>query len=432
MTDREKLGLRLKELRANKARKLGRRKIPQREVAAALNISPGSYGSWESGRTKPDIALLSKIADYFEVSVDFLLGHTARGQASPEQTTTKTGLAWSLRRAAQTENEEKGVEIWQRMAEGESSEAVMNTLATPFRPEIERYLLDVIYADMIKIDHLPEDAGLAEQIRQTFGLREVKVVRMGPKMTSLFRYILLGEAARSYFTARVYEGMKVGIAGGYSVSRLVYSLRRGECQNIDVYPLAISPVVEAIAVDTNSLVGALAYRHYGYNVRGYCLQYASPEDLREARDSQKFALTRRILAKAKSVDVAFMGLGTFRRRLVPIYWLGDLLESRGLSLEIMRERGAVGDILYHLIDRDGQPVASEIDNLICSIELENLREMVRWGVPMVVIASGKRKAEIARAAIKGGYANVFVINDELAQAMLNLRESEGSFAIDEA
>jgi len=422
MAERNMFGLRLKELRDNKARKLGRRRIPQREVAAALNISPGSYGSWESGRTKPDIALLPKIAGYFDVSVDFLLGHTGRDKADPRQITTETGLAWSLRRPPQTKNEEKGVEIWQRMAEGESSEAVMSTLETPFRPEIERYLLDVIYADMIKIDHLPEDADLAEQTRQTFGLREVKVVRMGPRTTSLFRYILLGEAARSYFTARVYEGMKVGIAGGYSVGRLVHSLRRGECQSIDVYPLAISPVVEAIAVDTNSLVGALAYRHHGYNVRGYCLQYASPEDLREATDSQKFALTRRILAKAKSVDIAFMGLGTFRRRLVPIYWLGDLLESQGLSLEIMRERGAVGDILYHLIDRDGQPVASEINNLICSIELADLREMVQWGVPVVVIASGKRKAEIARAAIKGGYANVFIINDELARAMLKAEE----------
>jgi DNA-binding transcriptional regulator LsrR (DeoR family) len=40
------------------------------------------------------------------------------------------------------------------------------------------------------------------------------------------------------------------------------------------------------------------------------------------------------------------------------------------------------------------------------------------GVPVVVIASDRHKADIARAAIKGGYANVFIINDELARAML--------------
>ncbi len=419
--DHNEFGVRLKQLRVAKAKKLGRRRIPQREVAAQLNISAGAYGSWESGRTRPDITLLPKIADYFEVSIDFLLGHTANVQTSLESITTQGGLTWSPRRAAQTENEQKGIEAWQRLAEGENFEAIMAALKVSFQPEIERYLLDVIYADMISIDHLPQDTNLAEQIRQTFGLREVVVVPVMTESPPLFRYILLGEAARSYFKTHVYEGMKVGIAGGYSVSRLIYSLRRGECQNIDVYPLAISPVIEAIAVDTNNLVGALTYRHHGHNVRGYSLQYASPLDWKEVKDIEKFAFTRRILAKAKSVDIAFLGLGTFKRRFSP-YWLGDLLESRGLSLEVIRERGAVGDILYHMVDRNGQPIASEINNLICSIELEDLQEMVQWGIQVVVIASGQRKAEIARAAIKGGYANVFIIDDKLARAMLESEE----------
>ena len=416
--DINELGVRLKELRAARAKKLGRRKIPQREVAEQLNVSPGAFGSWESGRTKPDVALLPRIADYFEVSIDYLLGYTANVQTNREPNATNTGLVWSLRRQPQTENEKRGVEIWCRIIEGESTAEIMAALKTPFRLEIERYLLDVIYTDMINIELLPLDADLAEQVRQRFDLRETIVIRVGSKSTSLFRYILLGEAARCYFKEHVYEGMKIGIAGGYSISRLIYSLRRGECQNIEIYPLAVSPVVEATDVDTNSLVGALAYWHYGYNVRGYSLQYASPLDRQETEDIQKFALTRRILAKAKSVDIAFLGLGTFRRRIVPNYWLGDLLESKGLSLDTMHQRGAVGDILYHFVNQNGQPVASEINNHICSIELKDLREMVRWRVPVVVIASGKRKVEIARATITGGYANVFIINNELAEAML--------------
>jgi DNA-binding transcriptional regulator LsrR (DeoR family)/DNA-binding XRE family transcriptional regulator len=419
MADPNKFGLRLKELRESKARKLGRRKIPQREVASELSISPGTYGSWESGRTKPDIDLLPKIAEYFGVSIDFLLGYTVSDQVSPERISNKTGLVWSLRRTAQTDNEEKGIEVWRRLTDGESLEVIATALKTPILQEIERYLLDVIHTDMISIDDLPQDAGLGERVRQIFGLREVVVVPTAPESPSSFRYILLGEAARTYFKTHVYEGMKVGIAGGYSVSRLIYSLRLGDCRAIEVYPIAISPVVESIAVDANSLVGALAYKHHGYNVRGYCLQYASPLDWQDAKDTDKIALTRRILAKAKSVDIAFMGLGTFKRRLVPIDWLGDLLDSRELSLAIIRKRGAIGDILHHPVDRDGQPVASEIDDLICSIGLADLREMVQWRVQQVVaIASDQRKAEIARAAIRGGYANVFIINDELARAML--------------
>lgn len=41
---------------------------------------------------------------------------------------------------------------------------------------------------------------------------------------------------------------------------------------------------------------------------------------------------------------------------------------------------------------------------------------------MVVIASRQEKAEIARAAIKAGYANTFSIDDELARALLAAEE----------
>jgi DNA-binding transcriptional regulator LsrR (DeoR family)/DNA-binding XRE family transcriptional regulator len=418
--DHNEFGVRLKKLRAAKAKKLGQRKIPQREVAAQLNISPGAYGSWETGRTRPDVTLLPKIADYFEVSIDFLLGHTASVQTSLEPIATKMGLVWSLRRPAQTENEQKGIQVWERLTQGESLESIATALKVRSLQEITRYLLDVIYTDMLSIDHLPQDSDLAKRVRQTFGLREVVVVPCPVVEETLlrFRTILLGEAARAYFKARVYEGMRVGIAGGYSVSRMLCSLRRGECQSIEVYPLAISPVIEVIALDANSLIGAFTYRQNGYNVRGYALQYASPSDWKEAKDVQRLAPTLRILARAKSVDIAFMGIGIVGHRRAPIDWLSDLLATRELDLETIRQRGAIGDILYHLVDQNGQPVAPEISDLICSIDLQDLREMIRSGARVVVIASRREKVEIARAAIKAGYANVFIIDDELARALL--------------
>jgi DNA-binding transcriptional regulator LsrR (DeoR family) len=259
-------------------------------------------------------------------------------------------------------------------------------------------------------------------VRQAFDLREVVVVPVAQDAPSLFRRILLGEAARSYFKAHVSEGMKVGLAGGYSVSRLVYSLRRGECRSIEVYPLAISPVTEAIALDANSLVGALAYRHHGHDVRGYTLQYASPLDWKETASIRKYAPTRRILAKARSVDIAFMGLGILGRRRAPIDLLGDLLDT-GPGLEELHRRGAVGDVLYHLVDQHGKPASQEISSLICSIDLQDLQEMVQLGVQVVAMVSGQRKVQITRTAIRAGYANVFIMDDELARTLLESKNS---------
>jgi DNA-binding transcriptional regulator LsrR (DeoR family) len=285
--------------------------------------------------------------------------------------------------------------------------------------------LDIIYADLISIDQLPQATALAEQVQQTFKLRQVIVVPMDIVEKTQFhlRTILLGETARAYFRANVHRGMKVGLAGGYSVSRMIYSLRRGECPSIEFYPLATSPVFEAIAHDANSLVGALAYRHHGYDVRGYALQYASPSSWREIDDIQnahQLMPTRRILARAKTVNIAFMGLGAFLgRERTRNDLLGDLLDTIGPGQDEIRQRGAIGDILYHLVDRQGEPVSEEISSLICSIRLKDLREMVQLlGIPVVVIASGRWKADIARVAIRAGYANVFIIDDELARALL--------------
>ncbi|MDO7285879.1 helix-turn-helix transcriptional regulator [Shouchella clausii] len=60
---------RLKQLRRNK-------KITQEDMSNMLGISRQGYGKYENGKTEPDHDTLVKIANYFEVSTDYLLGRT--------------------------------------------------------------------------------------------------------------------------------------------------------------------------------------------------------------------------------------------------------------------------------------------------------------------------------------------------------------------
>lgn len=53
-------------------RKLNR--FTQREVAQRLGISQPSYIRYENGSAEPTLENLVKIADLYDVSVDFLLG----------------------------------------------------------------------------------------------------------------------------------------------------------------------------------------------------------------------------------------------------------------------------------------------------------------------------------------------------------------------
>ena len=52
------------------------RNIKQNEVAAIFMINRSTYGKWENDASKPDIDTLTKLANYFNVSVDYLLGNT--------------------------------------------------------------------------------------------------------------------------------------------------------------------------------------------------------------------------------------------------------------------------------------------------------------------------------------------------------------------
>lgn len=46
------------------------------EISKATGISSGNISDWKSGRSKPNAETLVKIADYFDCSVDYLLGRT--------------------------------------------------------------------------------------------------------------------------------------------------------------------------------------------------------------------------------------------------------------------------------------------------------------------------------------------------------------------
>lgn len=60
---------RLKELRI-------RRGISQQQLADSLGVTQQSINKYENHNIEPDIYMLKKMADYFSVSVDFLIGHS--------------------------------------------------------------------------------------------------------------------------------------------------------------------------------------------------------------------------------------------------------------------------------------------------------------------------------------------------------------------
>lgn len=52
------------------------KKIGQKELAIYLNLSTGTISNYENGVHFPDLHTLCKLADYFDVTTDYLMGRT--------------------------------------------------------------------------------------------------------------------------------------------------------------------------------------------------------------------------------------------------------------------------------------------------------------------------------------------------------------------
>ncbi|MEG6584819.1 helix-turn-helix domain-containing protein [Dendrosporobacter sp. 1207_IL3150] len=93
----ETLGDKIKQLRND---------LTQEELASLLKVDRSTLASWEVNRREPDIATLCRIASMFNVSVDWLVGHSP---SRDYKTPTKPGM---LNETSSTYNKD---ECWQKV-----------------------------------------------------------------------------------------------------------------------------------------------------------------------------------------------------------------------------------------------------------------------------------------------------------------------------
>ncbi|WP_312104993.1 sugar-binding domain-containing protein [Pygmaiobacter massiliensis] len=87
----------------------------------------------------------------------------------------------------------------------------------------------------------------------------------------------------------------------------------------------------------------------------------------------------------------------------------------------LQMQGAVGDVLSHFIDRDGNLVNAEIEDRLISTSLETLRQLKN----VIGVAAGRSKVEAIRAALRGGYLDVLITDEDTALRLLETPPATG-------
>jgi DNA-binding transcriptional regulator LsrR (DeoR family)/DNA-binding XRE family transcriptional regulator len=419
------LGQRLKELRRAKGDIAGR-SVTQEEVATALSVRYATYNSWENNHTTPrSVDDWRKLADYFDVSIDYLIrgehGSFAQVASLPRE---NRGIRWRLSTSRLSERQTKAVRVFSMFAEGKSDNEIMGSLKASM-PEVENMLLDAMRDGPVEIEGVERDQELEEALRQKYrgheGLMDARVFSLG-ETNPVFNKILVGWGAKEYLLTELQKPfasrMTIGIAGGTTLANMFRFIKRGECPHMSICPLCISPTEVAIGVDPNNIVGDLAYRQQN-EIDAFVLPYVS----REARNIMANAeeappevlAARRLLRKAANVDMAFLGVGALDD--VMSYMMSEFFRATGgMTIDEIREK-AIGDILYHIVDKKAQVVDQHYDEFLCSVELDILRDMVSEGKRVVLVTHSGRK-EISRAAIEAHLVNVVIVDDVLARSLL--------------
>ena len=59
-------------------------RLTQEQLAETLGVTPGAVYKWEAKLSVPDISLILELANFFDISVDALLGYDIKGKSRKE------------------------------------------------------------------------------------------------------------------------------------------------------------------------------------------------------------------------------------------------------------------------------------------------------------------------------------------------------------
>jgi DNA-binding transcriptional regulator LsrR (DeoR family) len=255
------------------------------------------------------------------------------------------------------------------------------------------------------------NAGLEEQLEEKFGLVEVHVVDTAGESDSQLTEVL-GATLASVFQVMPIEGKSIGYTSwSRSLRSFVSHLQKFQHASAKsiiemlggVGPPSVQHEATTATERLSKLTGAstLFLRVPGVT--------ATPEIRQDILENDPHA--RLCLENLSKLDVALVGIGNCQ--IVSPLVAGDNFFSEAQFAKA-RALGAIGEINLRFIDAQGNPIESELDDLVIGIAREQLKEAER----RIGVAGGASKHEAILGAVRGGWVNVLVTDTDTAHFLL--------------
>lgn len=231
-----------------------------------------------------------------------------------------------------------------------------------------------------------------------FGLKDAFVVPTPLDSSAINQSIAQGAA--HYVSSHLREDGYLNIGYGDTVSRMLGFLAKNREESLNVV----------------SLTGGVSYYLPTVGTTAYSMHlFLTPSPLvvssRQVRDA---LLDEKSLQDVSTMteyaDMSVVGIGAAVEGAT-VLRNGILNEG---ELTVLKMQGAVGDVLNHFMDKDGNLIQTEIEDRVISTDLDKLRQLKN----VVGVAGGKDKVAAIKAVLNGGYLNVLITDSDTAAELL--------------
>lgn len=272
---------------------------------------------------------------------------------------------------------------------------VVRLLADARRRNEVRVTISAPLADLIELER---------ELEEKFAINRVIVAPFSDLDDDPVKVI--AAAAGNFLSGQMKSGMTVGVGWGRTLYNTLPFISGASLTDFRVVSL-LGGIAAARRFNPAEFAWQFAELFQG---EGYLIPAPAVVDSPET----KHALLERcglsaIFELAEKLDVALLSVGGITA-LTTSYRTGYITEADRRSLI---DAGAVGDVLYNFIDRNGALVPHEVNDRVISVNLKHLRRTPE----RVLISGGKDKIVALRAAITTLSPTTLITDEQTARSL---------------
>lgn len=265
----------------------------------------------------------------------------------------------------------------------------------------------------VRVNHpVPTVPELQTALVQRFGLRTARVLRTTgqPPDRLLAR---LGELAAIYLKTILTDNAVISVGWGTTLYELARAITPGTARGVQVVQSMGALGSRLPAIDNHLITRLLAEQLDGTPHYLHAPMIVDSEAVRDVLIAD--AQISQVIALSRQADIILYGLG------VPNPEIAGLLRAGYLdagTLETIRQTGAVGDICVTYFDLQGRIIDLDITKRTIGIRLPETGEIGT----RIVVAGGPHKTQSMLGALRTGYVDVAITDEDTASAVLALSE----------